>query len=154
CFGLAVVIFQLLFMGRHPFSGRYLGAGEMPLERAIKESRFAYGDDAEAREMRQPPGAPALDAMPQALVGLFRRAFLTTDRPKPGEWIEPLEELANALKKCELHSGHYYYNELRECPWCVIESSAGVRLFNFLIPGENSERGHFRLNEIWNEIAA
>jgi DNA-binding helix-hairpin-helix protein with protein kinase domain len=28
-FGLAVAIFQLLFMGRHPFSGRYLGAGEM-----------------------------------------------------------------------------------------------------------------------------
>ena len=30
CFGLAVVIFQLLFLGRHPFSGRFLGEGEMP----------------------------------------------------------------------------------------------------------------------------
>src|SRR5262245_7319814 len=58
CFGLAVVIFQLLFMGRHPFSGAFLGAGEMPLERAIRESRFAYGADAETRRMRQPLVAP------------------------------------------------------------------------------------------------
>src|SRR5581483_11019597 len=33
CFGLAVLIFQLLFMGRHPFSGQYSGQGEMTLER-------------------------------------------------------------------------------------------------------------------------
>src|SRR5262247_3888015 len=80
CFGLAVVIFQLLFMGRHPFSGRYLRAGEMPLERAIRECRFAYGVDAEARKMRQPPGTLALDSMPQPLVDLFRRAAAAWSR--------------------------------------------------------------------------
>src|SRR5215510_3678404 len=151
-FGLAVVIFQLLFMGRHPFSGNFLGAGEMSLERAIRESRFAYGADAGEREMRQPPGTLALDSMPSWLVGLFRRAFLTPDRPQPREWIEPLDLLAKALKKCVLHSGHFYYRELRDCPWCGIESCARVRLFNFLIPGTGSQRGHFRLDEIWKEI--
>jgi DNA-binding helix-hairpin-helix protein with protein kinase domain len=154
CFGLAVVIFQLLFMGWHPFSGRYLGAGEMPLEQAIREFRFAYGVDAEARKMRQPPGTLALDSMPSLFVRLFRRAFLSTDRPGPREWIEPLDALAKALNKCELHSGHYYYRELRECPWCGIESQARVRLFNFLLPGDDSRRGHFRLDEIWKEIAS
>ena len=152
CFGLAVVIFQLLFMGRHPFSGRYLGAEEMPLERAISEYRFAYGADAEARKMRQPPGTLALDSMPPPLVDLFRRAFLSTDRPRPCEWIEPLDALAKALKKCDLHSGHYYYRELRDCPWCGIESQARVRLFNILLPGDDSRRGNFRLDEIWKEI--
>src|SRR5499426_183989 len=152
CFGLAVVIFQLLFMGRHPFSGRYLGAGEMPLERAIRESRFAYGADAEARKMRQPLGTLALDSMPTEFVRLFRRAFLSTDRPRPREWVEPLDALAKALKKCDSHSGHYYYRELRACPWCGIESEARVRLFNFHLPGDESRRGHFRLYEIWNEI--
>src|SRR5215468_9425674 len=152
CFGLAVVIFQLLFMGWHPFSGRHLDAGEMPLERAIGESRFAYGADAEGRKMRQPPGTLALDSMPPPLVDLFRRAFLSTDRPRPREWIEQLDSLAKALKKCDLHNGHYYYRELRDCPWCGIESQARVRLFNFLIPGDDSRRGHFRLNEIWKEI--
>src|SRR5262245_30748939 len=154
CFGLAVVIFQLLFMGRHPFSGRYLGAGEMPLERAIRESRFAYGADAEARKMRQPPGTLALDSLPALLVDLFRRAFLTNDRPQPREWIEPLDALAKSLKKCALHSGHYFYKELRDCPWCGIETHARVRLFNFLLPGGDSQRGHFRLDEIWKEIVS
>jgi DNA-binding helix-hairpin-helix protein with protein kinase domain/Tfp pilus assembly protein PilF len=154
CFGLAAVIFQLLFMGRHPFSGRYLDAGEMPLERAISEHRFAYGADAEARKMRQPPGTLALDSMPPPLVDLFRRAFLSADRPRAREWIEHLDALAKALIKCDLHSGHYYYRELRDCPWCEIESQAGVRLFNFLFSGDESRRGHFRLDEIWKEITS
>src|SRR5262249_34664393 len=154
CFGLAVVIFQLLFMGRHPFSGRFLGAGEMPLEQAIRESRFAYGADAEVRKMRQPPGTLPLDSMPAPLVELFRRAFLSIDRPQPGECVEPLDALSKSLKKCGLHSGHLYYQELRDCPWCGIESNASVRLFNFLLHGADSQRGHFRLDEIWKEIEA
>src|SRR5215468_5121735 len=149
-FGLAVVIFQLLFLGRHPFSGLYLGAGEMPLERAIREFRFAYGVDSEARKMRQPPGTLALDSMPSLIVRLFRRAFLSTDRPGAREWVDRLDELAKALKKCERHSGHYYYRELSDCPWCGIESHAGVRLFNIL--GDDSRRGYFRFEEVWKEI--
>jgi DNA-binding helix-hairpin-helix protein with protein kinase domain len=145
-FGLAVVIFQLLFLGRHPYSGQYLGAGEMPLERAIRESRFAYGVDSEARKMRQPPGTLALDSMPSLIVRLFRRAFLSTDRPGAREWVERLDELAKALKKCGQHSGHYYYRELSDCPWCGIESHARVRLFNIQFPGDDSPRGHFRLD--------
>src|SRR5262249_46432142 len=34
-----------------------------------------------------------------------------------------------------------------------IETHARVRLFNFLLPEEDSRRGHFRLDEIWKEIA-
>src|SRR5262249_38206251 len=56
------------------------------------------------------------------------------------------------LKKCVLHSGHYYFQRLSDCPWCGIESHAQVRLFNFLLPGADSRRGHFRLDEIWKEI--
>src|SRR5262245_38196515 len=152
CFGIAIVIFQLLFLGRHPFSGRYLGAGEMPLERAIRESRFAYGADAEGREMRQPPGALALDSLPSSVVDLFRRAYLTNDRPKAREWIALLDALAKSLKSCALHNGHYYYKELRECPWCGLETHARVRLFNSMLPGDDSRRGYFRLDEIWDEI--
>ncbi|MGH9769597.1 MAG: hypothetical protein ACREAB_19400, partial [Blastocatellia bacterium] len=141
-------------MGRHPFSGRFLGAGEMPLERAIREFRFAYGAGAEARKMRQPPGALALDSMPSSFVALFHRAFLSPDRPQPHEWVEPLEALSKSLKKCSLHSGHYYYQELCDCPWCGIETNARVRLFNFLISEADSRRGHFRLDEIWKEIVS
>ena len=36
-FGLAVLVFHLLMMGRHPFSGVSLDPGDMPLEKAIQE---------------------------------------------------------------------------------------------------------------------
>jgi DNA-binding helix-hairpin-helix protein with protein kinase domain len=39
-FGLAVMVFQLLFMGRHPFAGRYSGAGDMPIAKAIRGPRY------------------------------------------------------------------------------------------------------------------
>jgi DNA-binding helix-hairpin-helix protein with protein kinase domain len=149
-FGLAIIIFQLLFMGRHPFSGRYQGNEEMPLERAIREFRFAYGDDAHLRQMQQPPGTLDLRTLPASLMELFRRAFLSQDRPQAHEWIAPLESLAKSLKKCDLHSGHTFYQELTQCPWCDIETQARIRLFNFLTPGE--KRTSFRLDEIWDQI--
>ena len=152
-FGLAVVIFQLLFMGRHPYSGRFMGGGELPLERAIKEFRFAYGADSESRWMKQPPGTLALGALPAPITDLFRRTFLSKrDRPRPSEWIVPLELLAKSLKRCGLHSGHQYYRELSVCPWCGIETSARIRLFNFTFSEADRKRGHFRLDEIWREI--
>ncbi len=152
CFGLAVVIFQLLFMGRHPFSGNFLGSGEMSLERAIRESRFAYGADSVMRKMRQPPGALALESIPSILDDLFRRAFLTTDRPLSREWVEPLDALVKSLRRCSRHSGHYYYKRVSDCPWCAIENHARVRLFNSMLSGADSRRGHFRLDEIWKGI--
>lgn len=152
CFGLAVIIFQLLFMGRHPFSGRFLGAGEQTLEEAIRHSRFAFGEDAFARQMQQPPGTLSLEAIPSSLSNLFRRAFLSADRPNPHEWIEPLETLAKTLKPCTLHSGHHFFDQLDECPWCPIELRARIRLFNFSLNGQNGKRTHFRLDQVWGEI--
>jgi DNA-binding helix-hairpin-helix protein with protein kinase domain len=152
CFGLAVVIFQLLFLGRHPFSGRFSGEGEMPLERAIAESRFAYGFDAPSRQMQPPPGTLAMTAIPAPLGDLFRRAFLSANRPSASEWIEPLETLAKSLKRCAIHSGHHFFTELTECPWCAIEMRARIRLFNFLLPSADQNRGQCRLDEVWKEI--
>jgi len=43
-FGLAVIIFQLLFMGRHPFSGtRRSVLADMPLEKQSKSIGLPYG---------------------------------------------------------------------------------------------------------------
>jgi DNA-binding helix-hairpin-helix protein with protein kinase domain len=57
-FALAVVVFLLLFMGRHPFAGRYLGQGEMQIPQAIRECRFPYGARRAAAQMEPPPGTP------------------------------------------------------------------------------------------------
>lgn len=40
-FGLAVAIFHLLFMGRHPYAGRYSGS-DISMSDAIAQNRFAF----------------------------------------------------------------------------------------------------------------
>ncbi|MDX2032027.1 MAG: hypothetical protein SF339_15235 [Blastocatellia bacterium] len=154
-FGLAVIIFQLLFLGRHPFSGKFLGDGEKDLDEAIREYRFAYGADAGARQMEPPPGTLPLEAMPASVISLFGRAFLSSEaRPKPHEWVEALDRLSKSLRKCERHSNHFYFNALGACPWCEIEKDSGVRLFNYILVGEGQYHTVFDEEEVWAQIVS
>jgi DNA-binding helix-hairpin-helix protein with protein kinase domain len=58
-FGLAVLTFLLLFMGRHPFAGRMSdGQSDLSLEQAISSLRFAYSATALAHRLLPPPNTP------------------------------------------------------------------------------------------------
>lgn len=135
-FGLAVMIFLLLFMGRHPFSGRFSGGGDMPIGRAIKEFRFAYGRRRAALQMTQPPGTPPLSVVGPQVSGLFERAFaretVTGGRPTASEWIEGLKALENELKQCSAEPSHWHYRGVA-CPWCPMERATGVLLFPSIV---------------------
>lgn len=129
-FGLAVLIFQLLFMGRHPFSGKFLGEGENTLENSIRKRRFAYGEDAPERQMRQPPGTLPLDAVSPAVAALFRRAFLDIEnRPTAREWADALDALENDLRECGFNQSHFYWSGLEKCAWCALEAETAVLFF-------------------------
>jgi DNA-binding helix-hairpin-helix protein with protein kinase domain len=129
-FGLAVLIFQLLFMGRHPFSGRFLGAGENTLENSIRQQKFAYGDDAPQREMQRPPGTLPLAAASAPIAELFRRAFLEIEnRPTTREWTAALENLEQNLRECGFNTAHYFHRDWGKCPWCELEAETGVLFF-------------------------
>jgi DNA-binding helix-hairpin-helix protein with protein kinase domain len=73
-FGLAVLIFQLLFMGRHPFAGapRVPGA-PTDIPAAIAARAYAYA--AAGALLRPPPSAPPIDLVSPDLVLLFEQAF-------------------------------------------------------------------------------
>jgi len=159
-FGLAVILFQLLFMARHPFSGRYLGSGDMPIERAIREYRFAYGAGALGAEMKSPPGSLALSGVTPALAQLFERAFAREGsrdggRPKPEAWIAAFQELARRLRKCPANAAHEYYGALAKCPWCEIETRGGFVLFPVvLMPGAAGRPGRLDVAALWQEMRA
>ena len=124
-FGLAVLIFQLLFMGRHPYSGRFRGQGDMPLERAIAEFRFAYSSRSKATAMEPPPNAPLLSDFPDYVAEGFEGAFGasgTQERPKPERWIEFLERLERDIQKCSTNSSHHHVRG-KTCPWCRMEQA-------------------------------
>lgn len=130
-FGLAVIIFQLLFLGRHPFAGNYLGAEDKSLEDCIRERRFAYGNPV-VTNVKQPPGTLSISQISPRLAKMFVSAFMTQNRPEAREWIEALEDLSKSLNQCSVHIGHHYFNGLIACPWCEIESKTGLLLFPFV----------------------
>ncbi|WP_428664683.1 helix-hairpin-helix domain-containing protein [Reyranella sp.] len=155
-FGLAVMIFLVLFMGRHPFAGRYLGEGDMPIERAIKEHRFAYGAEHDFAAMEQPPGTPPLDIVSPPVAELFERAFTMSaprgGRPTAVEWIDALETLAGELKECPIGIAHWHFAGLPGCPWCRIEAATGVPLFSSAMSEATADL--FDLSAFWNQVIA
>lgn len=129
-FGLATLIFHLLFLGRHPFSGVFLGQNEMNVPLAIREGRFAYGKHALGREMQPPPFTLPLEATSPRLVQLFQQAFMQVEnRPTAQEWIETLEILAKNLKPCSNNNSHFNWQGATHCHWCALEAQSGSILF-------------------------
>jgi DNA-binding helix-hairpin-helix protein with protein kinase domain len=127
-FGLAVVLFQLLFLGRHPFAGVSADGSDIPVEDAIARHAFAYG--AQPGALSPPRDAPRLDDVHPAVARLFERAFApgaAGSRPCATEWIAALETFEGSLAQCPADVRHWRVGD--RCPWCRIEAGRRVRLF-------------------------
>ncbi|UOF92434.1 hypothetical protein LSG31_09890 [Fodinisporobacter ferrooxydans] len=158
-FGLAVLIFQLLFMGRHPFSGIYLDKGEMPIERAIREFRFVYSQTAKTQHMHQPPNTLPLSSVTGPCALLFEQAFSRKSaqengRPSAEEWVQVLETLPNKIIKCNKNTGHSYLHSLSECPWCRWEKKSGILLFPGAFSANQGNVQAFSLQAVWAQVQA
>lgn len=156
-FGLAVVIFHLLFMGRHPYAGRYLGQGDLSIPQAIAQRRFAFGPSAAQRLMSPPPNALPLEALPAPIIGLFERAFLAATavapRPIPSDWIAALQAMEGQLIQCRANRTHHFFSGLANCPWCNLEAQAGIVFFVIQAPTD-LRLPAFDLQAIWTSIEA
>jgi len=129
-FGLAICLFRLLCMDRHPFSGRFKGQGDMPLEKAIEEFRFAYS--ARDTGMMPPPGSIRMDDFPREVSLLFEDAFSRDrlgKRPSAKTWIEALTHLEKSLRPCNVNKLHWFSSAAKDCPWCRMEREHGRSLF-------------------------
>ena len=161
-FGLALLCFHLLFMGRHPFAGRYRGKGDMPIERAIRECRFAFGRHAITRQMEPPPHTLPFAALPPAVADLFEHAFaspkLAQGRPSARDWLRALERLSAELRPCDRNAVHKYPRALLECPWCALEQASGTVFFLLpeRVPADEFGAGPsaFDLEQAWSRIQA
>lgn len=153
CFGVALLCFHLLFMGRHPFAGKYRnGQQDMPIERAIQEFRFAYSIGAAARQMAPPPNTVSLEIVPESMQHMFECAFGrqgVTLRPTAAQWVQELETLLQRLADCPTFVTHKYLRTLPSCPWCALEARSGV---SFFTPRLRQRRRTFDLNAVWAQI--
>jgi len=130
-FGLAVAIFHLLFMGRHPYAGCYKGP-DISLGDAIAQNRFAFSLARQAATQTvPPPGALTLDIFSDSIARTFEDAFgMTPDaRPSAQDWIYALGTLVESLNHCTKAETHYYPINSGSCVWCKLTTSSGFDMF-------------------------
>lgn len=130
-FGLAVAIFHLLFMGRHPYAGCYDGP-DISMADAISQNRFAFSlSRRAATRTTPPPGSLTLDMFPDVISCAFEKAFglLPGARPTAMDWIHALKFLKGFLNHCNKVKTHYYSSKLGNCVWCRLTVNSGFEMF-------------------------
>lgn len=158
-FGLAVICFQLLFMGRHPFAGRFSGPGDDSIERAISEYRFAYGRSAAPMKMTPPPNSLPLSFVPAKVANLFETAFgqaaaLYGSRPTANEWVKALDTLEQEVRSCNHQNIHKYPTYLSSCPWCDVERTKGLYFFISITTVFSTTPSSFNVQATWARICS
>jgi DNA-binding helix-hairpin-helix protein with protein kinase domain len=154
-FSLALLIFKILFMGRHPFAGVPLTATETTLEQCIKEFRFAFTGNSQALHIKPPPGAFPFERLPQTFRETFDRAFLRGSerpdaRPSAKEWVKTLDSFESSLQRCKLTTSHLFPREFVSCPWCKLTVQTGIRFF---LSGATTTVRNFRFDaSLWPSI--
>jgi len=137
-FGLALLIFHLLFMGRHPFVG-VSRSGDVSIEQAISEYRFAYSSQARNAGLDQPPNTLPLRTVSAPVADLFEQAFGAAyrqrGRPTAKRWVDALETLEKELRSCQ-QPNHIFHRGNGSCPWCEMEKS-GIYCFIGLVRVHN-----------------
>ncbi|HSN23178.1 MAG TPA: hypothetical protein VLS45_03270, partial [Methylomicrobium sp.] len=157
-FGLALLIFHLLMMGRHPFSGVFSGNGDMPLEKAIEQLRYAFSRNAMAKQMAPPPQSVTPAILPNNITQLFEQAFSEQGvqhegRPNAWNWLAVLDSLKKELRTCSQQSNHKYYGGLSVCPWCQQKQKTGAFFFA-LLATVTTAASNFSLTQAWSQIMA
>ena len=121
-FGLAVLLFETLMEGIHPFDGIYQGKGGTPSRaERIASGCFPYGKYPVPYSIR--PDSPPFEMLHPDLQALFVRAFEDGDsnplaRPTATEWQSALDTVSNSLVVCNENTQHLYSSHLKKCPWC------------------------------------
>lgn len=157
-FGLALLIFHVIFGGRHPFSGVPLhgGVGDA-LETDIKNFRYAYARDNQSRGINPPPRSIPVSMLPHALESMFHMAFtergVSGVRPTAQQWVAALDVVRGHLERCNSSSMHVYPDHLAKCPWCALEQQ-GVVYFVGLGTTFTPTPTGFVLTQVWGLIQA
>ena len=150
-FALAILLFQTLVFGRHPFAGRPTQEAEAPLEEAITQGWYIFA--AGRKVPMEPPPGLTLDWLPDSIRRLFDRAFApgSAERPTAREWYCSLKELEGNLCGCDINGSHVHWNGITRCPWCKLEERWNIILFR-PAPLDPLSAADFDVDEVWRRI--
>lgn len=157
-FGLALLIFHILFGARHPYSGvpQRSGVGDA-LETDIRNFRYAYARDGQSRGIAPPPRSIPVSIVPDTMELMFHHAFTERGaqgaRPTAQQWVAELDRVRGRLKKCSVSPMHVYPDHLAKCPWCALEQQ-GIAYFIDLGTIYSPTPTGFVLAQVWAAIEA
>jgi DNA-binding helix-hairpin-helix protein with protein kinase domain len=132
---LAVLLFEILFLGRHPYSGIPRTSNHPTIAEAIRSGRFAYSPHKAMTLMDPPEHMPVLTDIPADVAIAFQRAFgpqsegVAKGRPSAAEWVALLAGMEKSIIECKFNPAHYYSRTAPACPWCRFEAGYGAVLF-------------------------
>ena len=131
-FGVAVLIFQLLMEGTHPFDGVYLKPGDPPPDPRSDRRWLLRLQSACRSPAAQTLCSPPLRTLHPRLQDLFHQCFdlghqQPQQRPSPDDWAMALTEAEQALVSCQHNPRHRYGGHLTRCPWCERTQKLGGR---------------------------
>lgn len=118
-FALAVLFFQLLNNGIHPFQGiprdstKSLGT----IDERVKQNIYCYGSRAHPLQLPSPQSIHTY--LEDETLALFERAFTGRVRPSALEWDEHLGRLLGKLRFCKVSREHGHFS--KRCGFCQLE---------------------------------
>lgn len=130
CFSMAILIFQLLFLGRHPFAGKNNSNEDISEETAIKNHWFAYSTRTRFNKLSPPIDSFSIQNISSELIDLFHNSFEKIEnRPLPINYIKELDIFLNEMIVCKQSKIHLYPSKLQECPWCIFQNERNILYF-------------------------
>lgn len=132
-FALAVLVYQLLTAGNHPFGGV---PHDSTSESTVKDNIVAsisYVVRPEAVVIPRSTIDPGV--LPPELLTLARAAFgpgvhTPTARPPAEAWLRALDKERAQVRVCPNRPLHTYGSHLAACPWCARVAITGHDVFN------------------------
>jgi hypothetical protein len=133
-FALAVVVFQLLNGGVHPFQGVPAPGVPVPPSTAERMARWMYAYGRRANTLLRPSPWSIHASFDDATRDLFDRAFGEdpAERPAAGEWRGHLARYADpstgALRRCPADPAHALFADApsAECLQCALDARRGA----------------------------
>jgi DNA-binding helix-hairpin-helix protein with protein kinase domain len=136
-FALAVLVYQLLTVGNHPFGGVPHDSDSQATVKDNIAASCSYVVQPE--RLIVPRGALDPAVLPPPLLTLARAAFGPgvldpSARPTAEHWLRALDQERARVRRCPDRPHHAYGSHLDGCPWCERERRTGQDDFNLPVP--------------------
>ena len=129
-FSLAVMIYQLLFQGNHPFAGTYRhdhGHHVQTLAERISVASFVHGPQTKYKHRPSDGAAMIWNASP--FKKLFQAAFRRRgSRTTARQWADAIQEHSHQTHRCVVNPLHHSLG-YGPCIWCRYQDATGYDPF-------------------------